>query len=316
LETLSDENHPLSAAEIIKLLYKEGITAERKAIYTDIEALRDIGYDIVRKGGNDSGYYLKNRRFKLPEISLLIDAVQSAEFIPSGKSRELVEKLEGLVSNPQAAEIKGRVCIDNRNKCKNEDVYCIIEDLSRAINSQKKVKIVYARSILSDSGVESSKKEMVVSPYALLWDSDHYYLICNNAKYDNLMHLRVDRIEYVKLSKDRSRHFSEVSDYKQRFDTADYARKTFNMFGGEKCRIDLECDMKLLSQVLDRFGGEIFIRRDKEHGVFRFTTDALISDGLVGWIMQFGGEIKVLSPEELKNNVRGKAEQLLIKHKS
>lgn len=314
LETLSDENHPLNAADILNLLSKEGIFAERKAVYSDIEALREMGYDIIRKGGKLGGYYLKNRRFKLPEVSLLIDAVQSAEFIPSEKSRELVGKLEELVSKNQAAEIKNRICIDNRNKCKNENVYYIIEDLSRAINLKKKVKITYVRNLLTDKGVVPTEKQLLISPYALLWDADHYYLIGNNEKYDNLLHLRVDRIKSVEISRANFRHFSEVSEYSQRFDTADYARKTFNMFGGEMCRIDLECDLSALDQILDRFGNGIFIRRDTARGVFRFAADALISEGLIGWLMQFGDKVTVLSPESLKSDVKQRVMELFEKY--
>ena len=134
-------------------------------------------------------------------------------------------------------------------------------------------------------------------------------MIGNNAKYDNLTHLRIDRIGKVKILDVEARHFSEVSEYSQRFDTADYARKTFNMFGGELCRIDLECDEKLLDQMLDQFGNDIFIRKADE-GKFRFSADALISEGLIGWIMQFGGRVKVISPETLKNDVAAKLLEL------
>ena len=150
----------------------------------------------------------------------------------------------------------------------------------------------------------------MVNPYALWWESDHYYLIVNNPKYPNLIHLRVDRIESVERSNHRWRHFSEVSDYKQRFDIADYAKKTFNMFGGEKCRIDLECSEEFLDQILDRFGTGIFIRREKARKVFRFSTEAHISEGLIGWLMQVGGRVKVLSPESLKNDVSKRVKEL------
>ena len=315
LEKNTDEEHPVSSPELIKMLEKENIKVERKAIYKDIEALNEMGYDIVTSSGKNRGFFMASRRFQLPEVSLLIDAVQAAGFIPQKKTENLVGKLEELASCHEAKKLGGRVCIENRSKSKNESVYYIIEDLNRAINEKRAIEVVYKKNIVGKTGLEFKEKTMVINPYALLWDNDHYYLIGNNAKYDNLTHLRIDRIGKVKILDVPARHFSEVSEYSQRFDTADYARKTFNMFGGELCRIDLECDEKLLDQMLDQFGNDIFIRKADE-GKFRFSADALISDGLIGWIMQFGGKVKVISPESLKNDVSKIAEELANIYKS
>ena len=311
LKADSDREHPVSATEIIEELSKYDIEAERKAIYKDMEALQDAGFDIVKTGTPKRGYYIADGGFELPEISLMIDAVQSAGFIPKVKSRQLVEKLQGLVSSYQASELKNRICIENRSKSGNEDIYRNINALNTAITKQLKVKIKYTRNQLNGTQLVATLKDMVINPYALLWEADHYYLIGNNQKYENLTHLRVDRIAEVILTKEKCRHFSEVSEYGQRFDTADYSRKVFNMFGGEKCRIDLECDVKLLQQIIDKFSDGIFIRHAEGEGTFRFSADALISDGLVGWIMQFGGDIKVLSPESLKQSVLENAEKLV-----
>lgn len=315
LENYSDCEHALTSADILQKLSDEGITAERKAVYDDIEILRELGYDVVTSGGKNRGYYLANRSFSMPEVNLLTDAVMSAGFIPKGKTKNLVEKLHSLVSVYEADEIRSRICIENRAKSENDGVFGIIEQLNDAIINRKTVKIVYTRDALGDKGVEKSKKEITVCPYALLWDADRYYVIGNNPKYDNLMHLRVDRIESVTSLKQPWRHFCEVSEYKQRFDTADYASKTFNMFGGEKCRIDLECNIALYDKIIDRFGKGMFIRFDKQSGVFRFTADALVSEGLIGWLMQFGGDVKVLSPETLRQDLAKKAKQITNMYK-
>ena len=310
LKKQTDRLHPMSSAEIINELERYDIQAERKAVYKDIEALQELGFNVVKTGTPKRGFYLDDIDFQMPEVSLLIDAVQSAGFIPKKRTEQLVLKLQGLLSVHQAAEIKSRVCIENRSKSANESVYDIIELLSSAISQRQQVKVKYTKQKLNGTRLVASIKEMTINPYALLWESDHYYLIGNNVKYDNLTHLRVDRIASAELLKSAARHFSEVSEYSQRFDVADYARKTFNMFGGEKCRIDLECNVELLDQITDKFTEGIFIRHFDDESTFRFTTDALISDGLVGWLMQFGGDIKVLSPESLKQSVISKAKTL------
>lgn len=314
LKTRSDKEHPISATEIIEELGKYDIDAERKSIYKDIEALCEAGFDIVKTGTPKRGFYLASGGFEMPEISLLIDAVQSAGFVPKVKTRELVTKLQGLVSEHQAAELKNRICIENRAKSGNEEVYKNIELINTAITKQVKIKISYVKNQLQGTQLTTILKEMTINPYALLWEADHYYLIGNNQKYDNLTNLRVDRIAEVTVTKEKCRHFSEVSEYSQHFDTADYSRKVFNMFGGEKCRIDLECDVKLLQQITDKFTDGIFIRHFDNEETFRFSTEALVSDGLVGWLMQFGGDIKVLSPETLKQSVLEKAKKLTEKY--
>ncbi len=310
LKKNSDEEHPVDTAELLQELEKEGLVAERKAIYEDIKALCDLGHDIIKTNAQGRGYFIGSREFEIPEVSLLIDAVQSAGFISPSKTKKLISKLEGLLSKNQAENYCDRVFIENRSKCTNEGIYRIISDINEAIKRNKQIEITYSKNTLSGDKLTVENKEMVINPYALLWDSDHYYLIGNNVKYDNLTHLRVDRISKIRVVNKQRRHFSEVSEYKYRFDVADYARKTFNMFGGELCRIDLECDIKLLDQIIDRFGSEIFLRHFDGEKSFRFSTDALISEGLVGWLMQFGGRVKVLSPKSLKEDVLNRIREL------
>lgn len=316
LRTKSDKDYPLSSADILEELGKYGIDAERKSIYRDVEALCEAGFDVVKTGTPKRGFYLASGGFEMPEISLLIDAVQSAGFVPKAKTRDLVDKLQGLVSEHQASELKNRICIENRSKSGNEEVYKNIELLNIAITKQVKVKIKYTKNQLKGTQLVATLKEMTINPYALLWEADHYYLIGNNQNYDNLTNLRVDRIAEVTVTKEKCRHFSEVCEYQQRFDTADYSRKVFNMFGGEKCRIDLECNVKLLQQITDKFTDGIFIRHFDTEETFRFSTEAMVSDGLVGWLMQFGGDIKVLSPESLKQRVIENAEKLVEIYKA
>lgn len=311
LEEYSSQTTPLSAAKLIELLSKNGISAERKAIYRDIEEINNTLCEVIYSASDPKGYYLAKRKFEEPEVCLLIDAVQSAGFIPKNQTKELVGKLEGLMGVKYKETIGNRICIENRSKGENNKIYEIIGCLNEAISAQKKVKLKYCKNVLNSTKIDRSVKELIISPYALLWDADHYYLIGNNAKYDNLIHLRIDRIDEVVVLPEKRRHFNEVSEYMQRFDVADYARKTFNMFGGELKRIDLECNVKLLDQITDRFGSGIFIRHDVGSEFFRFSTDALISEGLIGWLMQFGGNIRVLSPKSLKESVIERAAELL-----
>ena len=151
---------------------------------------------------------------------------------------------------------------------------------------------------------------MKVSPYAMTWQDDHYYLIANYEKYDNLLHLRVDRMHSVEIIDEKSRHFSEVSDYTEQFDIADYTNRLFQMHGGSVEDIELRCNKNLMEQVVDRFSENIFVR-DVTDTHFTFGVKAAVSEGLISWIVSYGGDIKVLSPESLKQGVIDRAKQIL-----
>ncbi len=310
LRKYSDEEHPLNASEICEHLARLGVRAERKAIYNDIENLIFYGYDIVATRSPKAGYFMASREFELPEIYLLTDAVQSADFITPKKTRELVSKLEAMMSKEQAKARENSIYIEYRHKCDNEEIYFSIDTLRTAIDEGKKVTLKYRTRQISESRqITYKEREFKLSPYALIWMEDHYYLVCNNEKYDNLMHLRIDRMKSVTCTQEHYRHFSEVCSYKNKFDIADYASKTFNMFGGELCDIELACNFGILEQVIDRFGDKIHII-GVEDGKFSFRIKGLISEGLVGWIMQFCGDIEVVAPAKLRDMICEKIEIL------
>lgn len=310
LKEYSDEYHPIDAIEICEHLKNDySIDAERKSIYDDISVLEEYGIDIIRTRVPKQGYCIGCREFDFPEVSLLVDAVEAAAFITPKKTKQLVEKLDKLVSKWQAKDINSHVYIENRNKCTNEEIFYNIDKMNEAIKICKQVKFIYVRRQLGDNGrITENFKEMLVSPYALVWENDHYYLIGNVDKYNNLIHLRLDRMRKVEITNKHNRHFSEVSEYKTFFDTADYARKSFNMFGGELQTIELKCNSFQLEQVVDRFGDKLYLRQNTD-GTFTFTTKANISEGLISWLLQFGNDIEALSPKELRDNIKERIER-------
>lgn len=311
-EKKTDENNYVSATQLCDELAKLGIQAERKSIYKDIDVLREYGYDIIHEGSRSSGgYFLGARKFELAEIRLLSDAVQAANFISQKKTNQLLEKIESFASDKQAKVLHSQVYVDNRPKCKNEEIYYTISLLDEAITKGVKVTFTYTRrKITEEFKTAKEEKSFVVSPYALIWSDDHYYVVCNNEKYDNLMHLRIDRIKKLELTTEKARHFSEVSGYKRNFDSADYAAKLFNMFSGEAKPIELVCENELLETMLDRFGENVRTQKvDDNHFLLR--TNAAVSDGLAAWVLQFGGRVKVRMPNDLIYTVKMKAEEIL-----
>ena len=310
LKNYSDEENPVSAGTIIEKLAEKGIEVERKAVYRGIDALIDYGYDILFTRTPKAGYYLLDKLFELPEIYLLTDAVQAASFITVKKTRDLVKKLDSMLSEGERRKREKGLYIDNGHKCENEEIFYNIDILSRAINENKKVCLTYTvRKISKDRKIINENREYKISPYALIWQNEHYYLVANNEKYDNLMHIRLDRARKINITKEKARHFSEVSIYKDKFDVADYAAKSFQMYSGKSTKIELKCKEEILEQVVDRFSDKIFIR-NLEDGWFTFSTNVNLSAGLVNWIMQFADSIVVKSPEELTDMLKERTEAI------
>lgn len=307
LNELSDEENPISTTELIELLKQDGYNCERKSIYSDVQALNEIGFDIVSTTTPKRGFFMASRRFELAEVRLLIDAVTSVGFITPKKTTELVSKLESLVSTNQANELTSQVYINPNSKCDNEEIYYVIDALHEAILNKKKVKFSYKRRNIDKENRKSyTEKTFKVSPYALIWRDDHYYLVCNNEKYDNLMNLRLDRIRKVEELEDDIRDVTEVSEYTDTFDSADYTSKMFNMFSGTTGEVKFLCNLELREEIMDRFGAKIPLTAvDIDH--FETTINVAVSEGLISWIMNFGDGIKVLEPKSLANAVHDRA---------
>lgn len=313
LKKYTDEEHPLSATQICEKLEDVGVTAERKAIYDDIECLIGFGYDIIQTRTPKSGYFLGSREFELPEIYLLGDAVRTAKFISTKKTRELTGKLEGMLSIYQHRE-KG-IYIDGSDKTHNEEIFYNIDAIGRAIENRRKITFKYGtRSLAENREIVTSYKMRTISPYAMTWQDDHYYLIGNYDKYDNLIHFRIDRMRAVTEINEPWRHYSEVSEYKDTFDVADYTRKLFGMFVGKEQKVELRCKRDILEQVADRFGENVFIKNVTDTH-FDLGVDAALSEALVTWITNYGDGIEVLSPQSLRDMIKSRAEKILSLYK-
>lgn len=310
LKKYSDEDNPLTASKIAEKLLDYDIEAERKSIYDDIACLEELGYDIIKAVAN-SGWFIGDREFEIPEIYLLSDAVRSAKFISAKKTAELIGKLNSMLSVNQVKRREKSVYFGSQDKCGNEEIYYNIDKISSAIEGGAQIMLTYSSRYFDEQReVKFKSKKMLINPYALSWQDDHYYLIGNYDKYDNLLHLRVDRISNVEVLETKAKHFSLVSDYKDFFDTADYTNKLFGMHTGEMCEVELCCNKSITEQVLDRFSEKIFIKKVTENE-FCFTIKAALSDALVTWIINYGANIRVNSPEVLREMVKERAREVL-----
>jgi predicted DNA-binding transcriptional regulator YafY len=304
LEKESDDEHKLTMKDIIERLEKRGITAERKSVSRDIKLLCEYGYDIVSFGENREGYFMASRKFNVPELRLLMDAVLSARFISLKQSKELIQKLKTLTSNNLAKKLGNQLYIDEKIKTSNDFVYENVDRINEAINLNKKIAFKYYSYTLDKQFVANKGgQEYIRSPYSLAWYDDKYYMICGHDKYEDLSHFRVDRMRHIRILKEDRRNFNEVSNYKNGFDTADYVNSVFNMFTGTEETIKIKFHKDLINVVIEKFGEEVsLIKLDEEHFEIRATVK--ISEGFFAWVLQFGYKAEVIYPEKVREEMK------------
>lgn len=305
----TDEDHPMSAQDMCKELEDRGVAAERKSIYANLEVLRQYNLDIVKTSTPKKGFFLGDRELEPAEIRLVTDAVQSASFISQSKSRQLIQKFEKNLSIYQREKFENQVYIEKRNKTDNDKIYYRINDIAEAIEKDCRIRVQYERRRLEEgSAVRNEIRMMTVSPYALIWLNDHYYLICNNMKYDNLMHLRLERIRKIDILENEPRRpVSEVSEYPEVFDTADYSAKIFEGFSGTVETVELRCAHDLYETIADRFGNKLAIVAADDK-TFTVRVEAATSEGFIGWVLKFGTKMEVVSPQHVRDSVKETAE--------
>jgi len=305
----TDEEHALSLQEIINGLSDYDIKAERKTIYSDIELLRDYGLDIVTKRSRTFSYFVASRQFELPELKLLVDAVQSSRFITHKKSAELIRKLSSLISIHQAKQLKRQVFVANRPKSVNESVYYSIDAIHSAINERKKISFKYFDYDLNKARVYRKGGECYIhTPVAMCWSDDKYYLICYNEKYDNFNHYRVDRMSDVNVSTEKA----DIID-KGRFNVAEHSKQVFGMYGGDEVKATLRFDNSLINTVLDRFGTDTPIY--KRENSFEIIVGISESPIFLSWMTQFGNRAEIIAPERLRTSMSNLIDELAKKYR-
>ncbi|MEG1546817.1 MAG: WYL domain-containing protein, partial [Bacteroides sp.] len=253
----TDEAHPITMDEIINHLNSLGISAERKSVYDDIEALRVYGLDVCLTRGKIIGYYIGNRTFELPELKLLVDSVQSSKFVTEKKTLSLIKKLVNLSSIYEAQLIKRQVYVKNRIKSMNESIYYNVDSIHNGIACDKKITFrYYEYDVHKEKRFRRNGERYYVSPFALTWDDENYYLIAYDSDARILKHYRVDKmdkIEVIEVERDGKEAFTDL-------DMAVYTKRTFSMFGGEEMAVTIEFANHLIGVVMDKFGKDVRVK--------------------------------------------------------
>lgn len=285
----TDEAHTMSTAQIIAALEQQGIEAERKGVYDDMEQLRLAGLDTQYRKGKPSGWFIGAREFQLAELKLLVDAAQASRFLTVRKSGALIAKLESLASVHQARQLQRQVFVAGRIKTMNESIYYNVDKLHTAIGAGRVVTFRYFEYNLRKEKVfRRGGARYRVSPYGLIWDNENYYLAGWDETKKDVRHYRVDKMAELTVT-------SIPRNMEHTIDMERYALRHFSMFAGQEAQIRLRCAARLAGVVLDRFGQDIILVPDGEE-YFTVTLDVAVSPQFWGWVFGLEDGVEVLSP--------------------
>lgn len=294
LET--DEQHPLTVQDCIDRLKERGIEAERKSVADDLLTLTDYGMDIETvQVGKRKGYYLASRTFEPAELKMLVDSVQAAKFLSAKKTMRLIKKLATLSSRGEAALLKRQLYVSDRGKTDNESVFYNIDAIHAAIAADREITFAYWQYDLNKKRVpRKNGARYRVSPFALVWDDEFYYLIAYDAEDACIKHYRVDKMTRISEG-DGERQGKEAFDA---LDMSVYTSRNFSMFAGEEADVVLDCDDSLIGVIVDRFGTDVSVH-PHENGFTAFVRVA-VSEQFFGWVAALGGAVRIVSPAPVK----------------
>ncbi len=302
LTEMTDEKHMLTMPQIITELGRYGITAERKSLYTDIEAIRDlgIGVDLIKEGRNFY-YCMTSKQFELAELKLLVDAIQSSKFITKRKSDELIKKLERYVSKYDASRLNRQIVVNGRIKTMNESIYYNVDELHEAIGENKKISFQYYKWDMNKELVPRKNGESyIVSPWALIWDDENYYLVAYDEEKDIIKHYRVDKMKKIKTLEERRQGEEAFKKIK----IAQYQERNFGMYAGEDSRVVLKVKNDMIGVIIDRFGKDIPVLKMGEE-YFKTTVSVAMSDQFLGWVFALGDNVQIIDPPSAVEKMRG-----------
>ena len=290
----TDEEHPLTVQQLIEELARLDIKAERKSIYDDLEALRMFGLDVQSRKGKAPGWFVGGREFELPEVKLLMDAVQSSRFITQRKSDALIRKLEELASVHQARQLQRQVYVSGRIKVMNESIYYNVDKLHIAIAGQKAITFKYFDYDIARNKVfRQEGKPYTASPYGLIWNSENYYLVAFDHNHQELRHYRVDKMTEITVTGMDREGRKQYPD----FQLAEYGQKHFGMYSGQEVRVTLRGRRDKANLVWDRFGQDVILIPDGEEH-FTVTLPVVISPQFFGWLLGLGGSVTLVGPSQ------------------
>lgn len=304
---MTDDEHYITMPEIIEALGKYEITADRKSIYNDLRDLEVLGIEVEgESAGKGYHYHVVNRPFELAELKFLVDAIQSSKFITERKTNTLIKKLEKMISKYETMKLQRQVFVSGRIKTMNESIYYTVDAIHNAIAENRKIYFQYYQwNVKKEMELRHNGAVYHISPWGLSWDDENYYLVGYDSDAETIKHYRVDKMIHIEMSDEKR----EGKESFKKLDLADYAKKSFGMFGGKEQQVKLLVDNRLAGVIIDRFGKDVMlIPADEEH--FTVNVTVHISNQFLSWVISLGEGVKIVSPDEVVNRLKKEVERL------
>lgn len=308
----TDEEHYITMSEIMEELSRYEITADRKSIYNDLRDLSSFGIEVQGEAaGSGYHYHVVDRLFELPELKLLVDAIQSSKFITEKKTNILIKKLEKLASKYEAQKLQRQVYVSGRIKNMNESIYYTVDAIHTAISENRKIQFQYYQwNVKKEMALRHNGKWYHISPWGLLWDDENYYMIGFDSEAQKIKHYRVDKMLQISLLEDDR----EGKESFKKLDMAEYAKKSFGMYGGKEEKVKLLVHNDLVGVIIDRFGRDVMlIPVDADH--ITVNVDVRVSRQFLAWIFSLGPQVQILGPEEVVAAMREEASRLFNQYR-
>lgn len=310
----TDDTHGLSTNDIIERLAQYDIPAERKSIYRDLESLREFGLDIIKRSNEVTGtaeYAIGERDFEMPELLLMVDAIQNSRFLTERKSAALVKQISKLASHHQAESLAGRVHVHGRIKMQNESIFYTVNEIQEALTQRYRISFHYLKyDINKKSIMRKDGKFYQENPLSLVYRNDFYYLITYNDDHESFLTYRVDRMRDIKMLNEPTTRNQRIAT----FDVGEYVSRTFSMYDGQHRHIELLIEADLVGSFIDRFGKDIELLQ-AEDGHARIYVDIMEGATFYGWLAQFGTKARIEKPSEVAENYRQFLEDIVKQYK-
>ncbi|MDD4291920.1 MAG: WYL domain-containing protein [Clostridia bacterium] len=297
----SDEDHYMPTPELLAKLAAQGIECERRTLYLDIQVLNDFGYEVLteKRPGKPNGYCIVDRNFDVPELRILMDAVQAASFVTPKKTEVLLDKIADLGGSHRAELLKSNIVKFNTVKSSNESIFYSINEITQAIEQGKKVSFKYFDYDENRNRVyRKDNKRYFVNPLATVFSEDNYYLIGYYGKHEGVVHFRIDRMDVVELVPDQPKDPYKGED----IDLTKHKRQLFGMYQGNGQEVEFLADKSILDPIFDKFGESIELTV-KADGKVSFKAEVQVSNVFFGWCLSFGDKLKVTAPEDITSKI-------------
>lgn len=291
----TDEKHLATITNINEYLRQYDLDANRETISDCIKELQDVGYDIFCVRSTQNQYYMRERPFSLAEVKLLVDAVQSSRFISEEQSLELVSKLADLVGSHKGEILKRHLYIESRAKTDNVGIMEYVDKIHQAITENRKIKFKYFEyNANKEKVLRYDGYTYTLSPCVLVWNNDMYYVVGIYKDKEGFAKFRIDRMCELIVTDEQG------ADLRADLDMSDFFEKEFSMMNGETCEVELLCENKLMSSIIDKFGDDVKTEIvDETH--FKVIVDVDLSGNFFGWVFASKGKMQIITPERVKD---------------